>query len=78
MHFDTMPREVLPTTIKYLFKRIEIKVTPSGELDELSERRMLIHTLSMLVPENSPFREVLSQLVQSKLQPGLISDASCL
>ena len=32
----------------------------------------------MLVSENSPFREVLSQLVHTKLQLGLISDASCL
>ena len=40
---------------------------------------MRIHTLSILVSENSPFREVLFQLVvHTKLQLGLISDASCL
>ena len=53
--------------------------TPVSELDTLSKRRMRIDTLSMLVSENSPFREILSQLVvHTKLQLGLISDASCL
>ena len=78
MYFDTMPREVLPTIIKHLFEGIEMEDTLTSELDALPKRRMRIHTLSMLVSENSPFREVPSQLVHTKLLLGLISDASCL
>ena len=78
MYFDTTPREVLPTILKHLFKGMKKENTPANELDALSKRQMLIQTLSMLVSDNSPFREVLCQLVNIKLQLGPISDASCL
>ena len=78
MYFDTVPREVLQTIIKHLFEGIEIEDTPANELDALSKRRMRIHTLSMLVSENSPFHEALSQLVDPELRLGLISDTSSL
>ena len=78
MYFDTLPSEIIPIIIKHVFVEIEKADTPVIELDTLSKRRLRIHTLSMLVSENSPFRQVLSQLPLTELQLGQISYASSL
>ena len=73
MYFDTLPIEIFPTIIKYLFLPTDSREDHDVHV---SARRQRILSLSMLVSEDSPFRQALSQFSLTELQLGRVSDAS--
>ena len=76
MYFHTLPTEILATIIKYVFLKIESQQEEAT--DTLSKKRKRILSLSMLFSENSPFRDVVSQLSFNEIQLGRVTEAPCL
>ena len=74
VYFDILPIEIFPTIIKYVFN-----TRSSREEDSLSvssKKKQQILSLSMLISDNSPFREAVSQLSLSKVELGKVADVS--
>ena len=76
MYLDTLPRDIFPTIVKHIFARIEKPCTPHRELGILSKSRTRINTLCMLVSDDSPFRDKLSQLSLAEIKLGRNTDAT--
>ena len=65
MYFDTLPTEVFPTIIEYVFSTANSE--DLEDLDESSLMRQYICGLSMVFSDDSPFREAVSQLSLTKV-----------
>ena len=78
MYFDVLPSDIFPTIIKYVF----LQTNSKGELDleedigTPAKRRQRILNLSMLVSDDSPFRDMVSQLSLAEVKLGQVSDTS--
>ena len=73
-YFHILPTEIFPTIIKYV-----ILQTNSGEeVDTPTKRRQRIVSLSMLVSDDCPFRDGVSQLRLTEVELGRDCDTSCL
>ena len=78
MYFDCLPAEVFPTIVKYVFVRTDSqeKEELEGSMSTLSKRTKHILNLIMLLSDDSPFREAVSQLQLREVMLGPIFDAS--
>ena len=78
MYFDCLPAEVFPTIIKYVLVRTDSreKEELEGSMSTLSTGTKQILNLIMLLSDDSPFREAVSQLQLREVKLGQISDAS--
>ena len=77
MYFDCLPAEVLPNIIKYVFVRTDSqeKEELEGSMSTRSERTKHILNLIMLLSDDNPFREAVSQLQLREVMLGQIFDA---
>ena len=80
MYFDCLPSEILPTIIKYVlvWANAEEEEETEGGIKPSSKMTKHIRNLLMLLSDDSPFREAVSQLQLSEVRLDRFSDASCL
>ena len=78
MYFDFLPAEVFPTIIKYVFseKNSEEELGLEQDIGTPSRGRQRILNLSMLVSDDSPFCDVVSQLSLTHVKLSQVSDTS--
>ena len=76
MYFGTLPTDISLTIIKYVF--LHTNTREDDYVDTPVRRRQRIHSLAMLVSDNTPFHGVLSQLSLTELRFGPITNASYL